>query len=231
MSTDARAVINADSPFADILRSEARRYGVQSMIEFSHKEVEVIEAGRFRWNSVEFRHTLPGSFSRMNIIAALTVARMHGVHADACAQALTSFTTVKDRMQVVPIGASVIINDTYNSNPAALNAMLDELASYDGYERIAVIGDMKELGEQSRTLHEAAGRHIDSLPIETVFTFGDEAANIIGAITRDMEKRHFTDRDSLVNAIRARVSGKAAVLLKASHSMGFSSVYGSVIAR
>lgn len=230
LTPGSQAVINGDSAYASILRSEAQRHKAD-IIEFTVNDITLTGERSFKWQGVEFSHALPGAFNRMNIIAALTAARVYGISAEDCARALASFTPVKDRMQVVPFGNSIIINDTYNSNPTALKAMLDELASYRGYERIAVIGDMKELGANSRELHRSAGEHINTLPIEAVFTFGSDAAAVLEAVHEPKETRHFTDRDALADAVRMRLSGKAAVLLKASHSMGFSAVFQAITER
>ena len=118
-----------------------------------------------------------GRHNIYNSLAAASVGILFGVELDDIKKALESYSGTCMRMQKVTVNGVTIIDDTYNSNPLSLRAAVDFLLSVesDG-KRIAVIGDMLELGELSDKLHREAGRFIADSSIDELVTVGDKAA-------------------------------------------------------
>ena len=115
---------------------------------------------KFRAGEREGRLTLRllGAHNASNAMAALAVALEAGVDLEAAVRALEALTTQDKRGQVIEIGGATILNDSYNSNPEALRSMIRTLASRPAQRRILVGGEMLELGEHARALHEACGQ-------------------------------------------------------------------------
>jgi UDP-N-acetylmuramoyl-tripeptide--D-alanyl-D-alanine ligase len=100
---------------------------------------------------------LLGAHNASNAMAALAVALEAGLDLDAALHALQALTPQDKRGQVIEIAGATILNDSYNSNPEALRSMIRTLASRPATRRILIGGEMLELGEHARALHEACG--------------------------------------------------------------------------
>ena len=99
-----------------------------------------------------------GAHNATNAIAGLAVALEAGVEMDAAIEALAQLTAGDKRGQLVELNGATILNDSYNSNPEALESMIATLASRNGTRRILIAGEMLELGERGPALHAGCGR-------------------------------------------------------------------------
>ena len=103
---------------------------------------------------------LVGSHNVYNALAAVAVALERGVTPSEAAAALASLTPADKRGQVVQVGNITVINDCYNSNPRALDSMVDALAAMPAKRRIVVAGEMLELGAAGPDLHRRSGEYM-----------------------------------------------------------------------
>jgi len=165
------------------------------------------------------RLAVPGRHTALNALAAAAAGAAFRVPHAAIARALGAFTAVGGRMEVMTIGGVRVLNDAYNANPDSALAALEVLASLrTGGRKIAVLGDMKELGPAAVQGHEEIGRRAAALGIDYVLTFGElaarihAAAGIPGAI-------HYEGRNALAEYLAELVAPGDAVLVKGSHSM------------
>ncbi len=168
-------IANADDPHAEELRTDYSgafvSYGCErGEVRASHEEIIMqndLPAGvRFRANAggSSVPLSLQGALGRPRIyaaLAALSVARQLGVDMVAASRGLSYAPVSPGRMRLIEGAArSVLIDDTYNSSPAALHAALDTLENISAQGRkIAILGDMLELGTFSAREHAAAGEH------------------------------------------------------------------------
>ena len=109
---------------------------------------------------------LVGSHNVYNALAAAAVAIGQGMSLAEAAAALAGLAPADKRGQVVRVGNITVVNDCYNSNPKALAAMVDALASMPAKRRVVVAGEMLELGPQGAEMHREAGRHIAAKGID-----------------------------------------------------------------
>ena len=116
------------------------------------------------------RATLPlvGAHNVDNALAAVAVALELGFTPAEAARGLARLAPADKRGQVVQLGNITIINDCYNSNPKALNAMVDTLAAMPAARRIVVAGEMLELGARGEALHRESGEHIAGKKIDVL---------------------------------------------------------------
>jgi UDP-N-acetylmuramoyl-tripeptide--D-alanyl-D-alanine ligase len=112
--------------------------------------------------------TLPlvGTHNVSNALAAVAVALERGLTPSEAVAALATLTPADKRGQVLQIGNITLINDCYNSNPKALDAMVDTLAAMPAKRRIVVAGEMLELGPTGEELHRQCGRHLAGKEID-----------------------------------------------------------------
>ena len=131
----------------------------------------------------ELNIPLPGLAPLLNVLAAAAVALAFDVPLDDIAQRAAHLPAAPRRGEVVRLGGGVtLIDDSYNSSPAALAHALQTLASARGaVRRIAVVGEMRELGDFARALHEESGRRVVSAGVDRLVAVGGLPARALAA--------------------------------------------------
>jgi UDP-N-acetylmuramoyl-tripeptide--D-alanyl-D-alanine ligase len=109
---------------------------------------------------------LVGEHNVLNALAALAVGLERGLKPSEAVAALSTLAPAEKRGQVLQVGNITVINDCYNSNPKALEAMVDALAGMAAKRRIVVAGEMLELGTAGEEMHRRAGQHIAEKKID-----------------------------------------------------------------
>ena len=111
---------------------------------------------------------LVGEHNILNALAAVAAGLARGLKLSETVGAVATLTPADKRGQVVQLGNITVINDCYNSNPKALNAMVDAVATMPATRRIVVAGEMLELGPTADEMHRAAGQHIAERKIDVL---------------------------------------------------------------
>jgi UDP-N-acetylmuramoyl-tripeptide--D-alanyl-D-alanine ligase len=128
-----------------------------------------------------FSLNLLGAHNAQNAVAGLAVALEAGVPLDAAVAALESLTPGSKRGEVLEIGGATILNDSYNSNPEALQSMIHTLAVRPAKRRILIAGEMLELGEHASMLHAACGKAAADAGIDIVVGVRGNAQHLAAA--------------------------------------------------
>jgi UDP-N-acetylmuramoyl-tripeptide--D-alanyl-D-alanine ligase len=239
LDADAIAVLDADDPATPGLmaRTIARVVLVsptgQSDAEVRVRNVEVdvelrpcfvIESP---WGAGEIRLELRGLHQVANASLAATVALAHGVSFDDVAGALTSVGPAPSRMHVSRTGSGLLVlDDAYNANPTSMVAALRALAHvHVSGPRVAVLGDMRELGESSAAEHAAIGDLVAELGLDALVTVGEE----VGPLTEHARAGgvptiEAADVAAAIQATGSLVGSGGAVLVKASRAIGLEAV-------
>ena len=163
---DGTAVLNADDPRVAAFRQahlgRVITFGFSETADVRAEQAERSEAGtRFRVRgSGWFQTPLGGRHGVMNILAALAVARAFGFVPGEFADAVRALEVGEMRGRRLTHAGVTIFDDCYNSNPEAVRAMLEVLQDTRALRRIAVLGEMLELGRWTESLHREVGRHV-----------------------------------------------------------------------
>lgn len=167
---------------------------------------------------------IPGEHNVSNALSACAAGIFFGVPADEIAKALETFSMTGMRMDVVNTENVTIINDCYNASPASVSAALSVLSQYDK-RKVAVLGDMGELGAFSYHAHKDLGRDVVKNRINVLVTVGSNAKYIAeGAFENGMDSSHLISVDTVEEAysvLSETVKAGDVVLIKASRFMGF----------
>jgi UDP-N-acetylmuramoyl-tripeptide--D-alanyl-D-alanine ligase len=191
LPADGTAVLNADdefvSQFGRDFKGKVVSYGLDSGATVRAENVQsrgekgstfdIVVRGKRETASLP----LVGSHNVYNALAAVGVALGQGFTLAQAASALADLTPSDKRGQVVRIGNSTVINDCYNSNPKALSAMVDALASMPAKRRVVVAGEMLELGPQGEKMHAECGRHIAEKGIDLLIGVRGLAQEMVSA--------------------------------------------------
>jgi UDP-N-acetylmuramoyl-tripeptide--D-alanyl-D-alanine ligase len=223
------AILNADDPLALAMasRTRARSLSFGTASEADVRASEVSSRGldgvtfRLHWGaeSAPAETQLPGRHIVSNALAAAAVALADGMSLAEVAAALGQ-ARVPLRIQVHRArGGGTILDDTYNASPASMAAALDLLAEIPG-RRVAVLGDMAELGAAEREGHLAVGRRAAETA-DVIHTVGDLAAIIAESArkTGHGATYHWPTKDAAGEALAADMQPDDVVLLKASRAM------------
>jgi UDP-N-acetylmuramoyl-tripeptide--D-alanyl-D-alanine ligase len=178
---------------------------------------------------------LLGQHSAVNALAAIAVARAMGLHDDRVVEQLRRTSGPEMRLQLVEAGGVRVLNDAYNANPASMRAAIRTLAALpaDG-RRIAVIGDMRELGDSSEECHCEIGTFIaEGFAPDLLVCVGNESKAIVAAAIRSgmptNRIEHFPNAAAAAG-IAARLRDGDLVLLKASRAIGLEAVAREIVA-
>ncbi|MBZ5623563.1 MAG: UDP-N-acetylmuramoyl-tripeptide--D-alanyl-D-alanine ligase [Acidobacteriia bacterium] len=161
---DGVAVLNADDPrvlrFRDAHPGRAVTFGFSECAGVRAEAVDFrAEGTRFRALGIDFETGLTGRHAVLNLLAAIAVAQVFGVSPERLREPVRTFTIGKMRGERLEHNGVVVWNDCYNSNPEAAEAMIDVLAKTPAERRIAVLGEMLELGHAAEELHRELGRY------------------------------------------------------------------------
>ena len=175
---------------------------------------------------IEVNIPMPGRHMVYNALAAAAVGRIYGLTAEQIKQGIESCETISGRFHIIETGKYLIVDDCYNANPMSMKASLDILKDTPG-RRVAILGDMGELGENERLLHEEVGRHAANSGLDLLICGGELAADIAkGAQTQNPQLSvvYEPDRAKLVDKLEQYVQQGDTLLVKASHFMHFEEI-------
>ncbi|HEU4335466.1 MAG TPA: UDP-N-acetylmuramoyl-tripeptide--D-alanyl-D-alanine ligase [Candidatus Eisenbacteria bacterium] len=181
---------------------------------------------RFRALGVAFELPLQGSWNALNALAASAAAMAFGMDLAECAGRLRDFRAPKMRMELLTLGGVSILNDAYNSNPAsAALAVADFGNRLAAGRKIAVLGDMRELGSSSTRHHLELGRAVArEATIQVVLLVGPEARAMEGTLRDDQERRCFDAVEEARAAVMEIVRPGDCLLLKGSRAVGLEKI-------
>ena len=165
----------------------------------------------------------PGEHFRADVAAAAAVARFLGVPEAEIEAAVRDFTPPEERCQFLTVGDCTVINDCFNANPASMRSALELLTTCSG-RRVAVLGDMLELGENAPQYHRQIGAFAAEKKPDALVCIGELAENIAyGALEAGFPKEkcvYYPSVDAFLAEEQQFPTGST-VLLKASHGMCF----------
>ena len=165
----------------------------------------------------------PGRHMVYPMAMAAAIGERLGLTAAEIAAGTAAYAPVGSRMHLIRMdGDRLVIDDCYNANPQAMEAALEILADTACRRRVAVLGDMGELGPISRDAHLQVGRTTARLGLDAVIAIGPKAAAI--AETAGPRAQHFAAIEEALPALRREFTPGTAVLVKASHAMEFGKI-------
>ncbi len=231
------ALLNADNRHFERLRRHALDTGVGRVLSFG--EAEGVDYRLIDWsidvggNRVEadiegrpisFRTGAPGRHWALIGVTALGAAALMGANVDRAAESLAGIRAPKGRgtqhrVALSDAGAFTVIDESYNASPASMRAAFSVLGAMQpgpGGRRIAVLGDMLELGDDSGALHAGLAPDLEAAGVDLVYACGPNMAQLIEALPKPMRGRHAVASDALVGPVTAAVRAGDIVTVKGS---------------
>jgi UDP-N-acetylmuramoyl-tripeptide--D-alanyl-D-alanine ligase len=189
LPVDGIAVLNADdaraAQFAEVHQGPVITFGLENGANVRPQEIEFLPEGvRFRLDGITFESPLAGRHGVMNILAGLAVARAFSIAPARLRDAVRALTPGKMRGERFTHAGATIVNDCYNSNPDAARAMLDVLRALPAQRRIAVLGEMLELGQWSEPLHRGVGSYARECGVDVLVGIRGAARQMVDEAIR-----------------------------------------------
>jgi UDP-N-acetylmuramoyl-tripeptide--D-alanyl-D-alanine ligase len=235
LDVDGTAVINADDAFAQLWRSLAGRRRVLSFAVDTAADVRAEWRQEKTGSHIELATpaglialelALPGRHNVANAAAASAAALAVGATAEAIASGLESMRPIPGRLEVKPIDGDIcLIDDTYNANPASLEAGLEVLAAFPGRHWL-VLGDMAELGEDAPEFHRQVAELVREHGVERLLTIGELSR--LTTTSFGAGAQHHASMDALVASLEGTLEAHTTVLIKGSRSMGLERVVAAL---
>lgn len=245
MKEDSLAIINVNHPYRNILSTAATDQGIRFItygaqdsdvkILNEHEDVENMTASidveihrkiyHVKLNSIAtsvIQNTLPVLAVLVNLEADIEYA----------IKQVENFESIKGRGRILKIKDKIIIDDAYNASPAPMHAAIKLLGKLKGGRKVAVIGDMKELGASEVKYHEELCGHLIENGIDSVVTIGPLMNSLTKELPKQMHSGHFENAEQLnENNLRAISDLGDIFLFKASLSVGLGKVLEDFIAQ
>ena len=177
------------------------------------------ERGEGEAELVKLRPSFHQAHNLVNLLAAVAAARALGITPRG--EVEVSFSALRGERLALP-GGVVLINDCYNANPMSMRAAIDDLAETAPARRVAVLGDMLELGSQARAFHRQIGEHAAARGVELLVTVGPLAAEMRAGFAG--ESRAVADARGACELLPALLRAGDTVLVKGSRGVGLEAV-------
>ena len=169
---------------------------------------------------------VPGRHMVYNALAAAAVGRVYGLTDEEIKRGIESLETISGRFHIIETEDFLIVDDCYNANPMSMKASLDVLSEGAG-RKVAILGDMGELGENESQLHRQVGEHAGNCGIDLCICVGSLSRYMVQGIREvnpSMDVIYEEERDSLIKNLPSSLKKRDTILVKASHFMGFEKI-------
>ena len=171
----------------------------------------------------EIKITVPvgGEHFVYNALCAIEVGKLLNISDEKIQKGIAEFELTKKRMDIRKLkNGAILINDSYNASYESMKASLEYLSKYPGKRKIAVLGDMFELGEYSTELHEKVGKEVTKNKIDILICSGENSKYIINNSSM-VEKYYLKNNEEILEKLQQILSDGDVVLVKASNGMKF----------
>ena len=175
--------VNAANPFLmNVLNAESYTTyssNVEESADINGRLLRCAPYVEFEWNNKHIATHFVGAYNLDNMLAAITVGLHFGVSEDDICSAISDYIPANNRSQLTKTERNTLIVDAYNANPTSMMAAIDNFELMEGENKVAILGDMLELGEQSALEHQTIVRRLIDSKIEKVILVGKEFSQFI----------------------------------------------------
>jgi UDP-N-acetylmuramoyl-tripeptide--D-alanyl-D-alanine ligase len=245
------AVINRDNPYFERMLAHAHASPAGRVITFGEHpaaeiraerivlkpEATLVEARLFG-EPLAYRIGTPGRHVALNSLSVLAAVAALGADPHRAARALAEVKPPTGRGERTVLscgsGSFTLIDESYNANPASMRAALATLAAFElprGGRRLAVLGDMKELGQEGPQLHRDLARAVEESGADRLFAAGPLMENLVQALPSGLVSAHAATSAELIDQVCAAVRPGDAIMVKGSLSMGMGQVVKALKSR
>lgn len=233
---DARIFINGDDDKLNVLKDRSVAFGQNSSLQVwaDHMENLGLDGIRCRIHAdgryMDVTIPLPGTHMVYNACAGVCVGLSLGLSMEQIQKGIESLKPLNGRSNILHTPHYTLLDDCYNANPVSMCAMLDVL-NYALTRKVAILGDMGELGEETKALHASVGEHLEKLRIDMIITIGELSLAIHEAAKKAAPHAaciHYERKEAFLAEADSLLKEGDSVLIKASHYMEFEKIVAAL---
>lgn len=234
LKKDGIIILNNDNDLLNICDTKEYKkitYGIKNNSNYMAKNIIMDENNsqyEIKINNKKYEINVPiaGEHFIYNSLCAIIVGRETGIEENKILKGIKEFELTSQRNEIIEINNLKIINDYYNASYDSMAASLNVLAKINSKRKIAILGDMLELGEYTEELHRQVGKEVIKNKIDILLTVG-KAARFIANEAKNLGMQgvyQFETNDECINKINRIVKKDDAILIKASNRMNFKEI-------
>ena len=240
---DGYVVINNDNDLLHKWKEEDNKYkkytfGIENDSDVMAYDINIYNdysTYKVKINEVEYNVTVPvsGKHFVYNSLCAIAIGNLLNISPEKIIEGIRGFELTKRRMEVDKIKDNItIINDSYNASYDSMVAAIDYLKEFIGKRKIAVLGDMFELGNFAEELHRKVGEYVAKKDLDLLITVGENSKFIAKqAIENGMNSNkviEFKANNEAVNYLKSNIKNEDVILLKAANGMKFIEIFNEL---
>ncbi len=187
--------------------------GDASFTEISSQPNKTVFKAKIMGENIRGTIKIPGKGILNSILIILIIAKLVEIDLKKATEILESFTSPKWRMEIRHLKNTILIKDFYNANPASMKNAIDVLANFN-MPKVAIFGEMLELGKNSKFFHEEIGKYLNEKKVETGIFFGENSIFYLN--TFNGKGYHFKDKNELIAFLKKIDIRKKVFLIKGS---------------
>lgn len=242
------AIVNADDGFGTTLGQAAKRAGADAVLSFGEApdaDSRLVQAdlqadgsqvrADVLGTSLDYRLGAPGQHWVTNSLGALAAIAAIGGDIETAAASLADIRPPRGRgateRLALPQGEIMLIDESYNASPAAMRAAFAVLCNHKpaaGGRRVAILGDMLELGQNAEADHTVLGRALADLPVDAVYAAGPEMPALVAALRPEQRAGHSLNTAALAVQIVSSLREGDVVLVKGSLGIGMARIISAL---
>ena len=207
---------------------EIHTIGIENQSEINAKKIKLKEeSSEFialtKQEEVKVNVPVGGTHFVYNSLCAIAIGKLLDISTENIIKGISTFELTKKRMDIKKLdNGAIIINDSYNASYESMKASIEFLAKHTGERKIAVLGDMFELGEYTKELHEKVGKEIVKNKIDVLICSGEYSKYIIKKKKNSSTKTfYYENKEQIVEKLQKELKNGDVVLVKASNAMKF----------
>ena len=237
LKEDGILVINNDNDLLNAWNKNNQKslkvvtYGIENNSDFMANNIEFFEnSSKFEViiNGAKETITVPvgGEHFVLNALSAISVGMQLNIPISKIKEGIEKFELSKSRMELIKLKDDItLINDCYNANYDSMKAAINYLSKTSAKRKIAVLGDMLELGEYSEELHRKVGEEVANNNVDILVTVGEMGKVISEAVKNDKTERyHFENNVEAIEKLKNIAKAGDIILVKASNGMKFKEI-------
>lgn len=243
LSKDGYAIINNDNDLLHKWQEENKNlkvitYGINNQSMYVAKNIEYTDNGskyeleETNCNTIKINVPVGGEAFIYNSLAAISVGKLLNIPMEKIQEGIQKFELSKMRLDVQKSKQGyTIINDCYNANYDSMKSAIEYLKNTEGKRKIAVLGDMLELGEFSKELHEKVGKTVAENKIDILITVGKEAKDIAKIAKNNgvSQAYSYENNQDAIEKLKNILEIEDVALIKASNSMNFKEIVSALV--
>ena len=207
---------------------EIHTIGIENQSEINAKKIKLKEeSSEFialtKQEEVKVNVPVGGTHFVYNSLCAIAIGKLLDISTENITKGISTFELTKKRMDIKKLdNGAIIINDSYNASYESMKASIEFLAKHTGKRKIAVLGDMFELGKYTKELHEKVGKEIVKNKIDVLICSGENSKYIIESVKNSSTKTiYFENKKQIIEKLQKELKNGDVVLVKASNAMKF----------